>query len=60
MKLFTVTAGCSHGHLDGLKPGLVVTCACVYGIVGLHNVYVFIQVVGTEVTESIELQNLRG
>lgn len=42
-------AGQSCGHLDGLSSVLSVTHACIYDIVGLHNVHVFMQVVGTEV-----------
>jgi len=49
-------AGQSCGHLDGLGSVLVVTHACIYDIVGLHNVYVFLQVVGTEVFDIWVLQ----
>lgn len=49
-------AGQSCGHLDSLSSGFLVTHACIYDIVGLHNVRVFMQVIGTEVFDIRVLQ----
>lgn len=51
-------AGQSCGHLDGLSSVLLVTHACIYDLVGLHNVLVFMQVVGTEVFDTWVLQTV--